>query len=468
MSRIFLVFCLFIFPIVPSQGQEICPPANQLIEEALIEGVCSALTMASLPDQNGRPYLYIANKEAGLTIYNISQINNPVFTSSIPTHEMSQAEVMALFQVEGYVYLALGNHFVSSSPAGMAIVDVSDPGKPILIYHQLLDSTTSGAGDIYVNQGILYLGAMQEGVFAFNIEDPTNPVLLSQFIPDIQFPHSSPSPSKYNARGIHMQSEIMYLCYDAGGLRVIDYSDPARPVEVGQYANPATFQPINLPRAYNNVIVKDTLAYIAVDYCGIEVVDVSSVEKMNLVSWWNPLGCPQSNWFNSPLHTNELYLHESCNQLYISAGRSELISMDISDPTELSLCTTFGDIDNGESVWSVAGQGNTLFLSYICSPGGAFISTRTGIRVLSDEICHETTSIQEENFQLDIYPNPARDFIRLDPDVDKTDSSIFIYDLSGKIYELFRDENKIDISHLAPGMYIIRIPAKQPIRVVKL
>lgn len=467
MSRILLSVCLVIFSNATLQAQEICDPANQFVEEAFIEGVCNALTMASQVDQNGRPYLYIANKEAGVTIYDITDLNNPNFISGVSTDDLSDSEVMALTQVNNYLYLALGNHFVSSS-AGLAIVDVSDPSIPILIWHQLLDSTTSGAGDIYVEDGILYLGAMQEGVFAFNVEDPTNPIFLSQFIPDIQFPHPNPSPNKYNARGIHMQAQIMFLCYDAGGLRVIDYADPAVPIEVGRYANPATFQPINLPRAYNNVIVKDTLAFIAVDYCGIEVLDVSSLSEINLLNWWNPLGCPQSNWFNSPLHTNELYLNESCNRLYISAGRSEVISIDISDPSRLATCTTFGDIDNGESAWGISGWGNTLFVSYICSPGGAFISTSTGVRVIRDDFCNETTSIQEESFPPRLYPNPARDIIMIDALASKTDSSVYLYDLAGKIYQPYSDKNHIDISHLPSGIYIVVIPGKQPIRMVKI
>lgn len=60
----------------------------------------------------------------------------------------------------------------------------------------------------------------------------------------------------------------------------------------------------------------------------------------------------------------------------------------------------------------------------------------------------------------DIWPNPASDFLVIDPDIRIKDYSVFILDLYGRQINKFigiRNRNQIDITSLSSGIYLVRI-----------
>src|SRR5690606_25753748 len=105
-----------------------------------------------------------------------------------------------------------------------------------------------------------------------------------------------------NARGVEIVGDILYLAFDAGGVRTIDISDPAAPVQIGQYVNPA--QPPLTPPAYNNIIIRSGLAYVTIDYCDLEILDINAPANMEQVHWSNPWNCLGLSWYGSDGHTN--------------------------------------------------------------------------------------------------------------------------------------------------------------------
>ena len=155
--------------------------------------------------------------------------------------------------------------------------------------------------------------------------------LLSRFVPSIKFPDRKPNPKQHNARGMAVRGGIVYLAYDAGGLRLIDVRNKTKPIEIGRYSNPAMN---GKPRAYNNVVVEGGLAYVSVDYCGLEVLDVAKPAAIKLVGWWNPWKCNASpwNWFTSPGHTNEIAYDPQCKLLFLASGKSDLQVLSVADP----------------------------------------------------------------------------------------------------------------------------------------
>ncbi|HFA50066.1 MAG TPA: hypothetical protein ENJ95_13740 [Bacteroidetes bacterium] len=78
-------------------------------EVADLPSMCSEMTM--LHGQMERPFLYVANKEAGLKIYDISSLNPSALMKTIPVSELEGLHVMNLHQDGQYLYLALGNFF---------------------------------------------------------------------------------------------------------------------------------------------------------------------------------------------------------------------------------------------------------------------------------------------------------------------------------------------------------------------
>ncbi|MBL7942748.1 MAG: hypothetical protein JNM00_08285, partial [Flavobacteriales bacterium] len=182
-----------------------------------IPSECGEMVMTMQHDINGLTNLYIANKEAGLTIYDIGDPETPFLVATVPVSEFGGLHVMNLFQQGNYIFLALGNHFTDPQPAGMAIVDISIPQVPVVTDYIELEDSGSGAGIVAVEENTAYLGAMQSGIVLYDVSDKENIVQLNQFVPDIDFPPISgdPNPELYNARGMQVGDGIVYLCYDA-------------------------------------------------------------------------------------------------------------------------------------------------------------------------------------------------------------------------------------------------------------
>lgn len=351
--------------------------------QSQIAADCKAITMTMLHDQQEKPFLYVANKEAGLKVYNISNISRPSLAVTISIKQFASLHVMNLTQQGNYLYLALGNHFNNKQQAGMAIVDVSDPAAAAFVSYWALPNSSGGSGIIKVQDNYAYLGAMGNGLVILDITDKKKIKFVSQFIPDIRFPDPKPKKSLYNARGMEVKGDIVYLCYDAGGLRVINTSDKTKPVETGRYSNPVMN---GKPRAFNNVIIDENYAYVAADYCGMEILNIKDTAHITSVGWWNPYSCPASNWFTSPIYANEIAYDKKCKLIFLSTGRSDLDIINVADPARPVLCSEYGGPNNKIGTWGVSLYKDQAYLSYICSVV-PFSSNWTGVKIFNYKYC---------------------------------------------------------------------------------
>jgi len=215
-----------------------------------IASMCSAMTMTMIHDDINRPYLYVANKEYGLTVFDISNLTIPQLVTSIPVSNFDSLEVMNISQHGYYLYLAIGNYF-NPQKSGMAIVDVTNPTTPFVTDYWE-NASLGGGGIVKAYNNYAYLGGMNNGLYILDISDKSDIQLVSHFMPDLSFPDPNPDTSKYNVRGLFVTNNIVYMCFDAGGIRVINVTNKSTPYETGRYSNPV----MNfLPRAYNNIIV---------------------------------------------------------------------------------------------------------------------------------------------------------------------------------------------------------------------
>ncbi len=354
-----------------------------ITQQSQIAASCTAIPLTMQHDQQGLPYLYVANKEAGLKVYNITDIKKPKLVATVATRSFASLHVTNLTQDGNYLYLAIGNHFNNKQASGMAIVDITDPVKPVFMSYWTLPNSSGGSGIVKVQGNYAYLGAMGNGLIILDITDKKKIKFVSQFIPDINYPDPKPKKSLYNARGMQVKEDLVYLCYDAGGLRIINCKDKTNPVETGRYSNPVMN---GKPRAYNNIVVENDLAYIAVDYCGMEILNIKDMTNIKSVGWWNPYGCPTNNWFTSPVHANEIAYNKDCNLIFLSTGKSDLDIINVSDPANPVLCKEFGGPNNNMGTWGVSIYKDKVFLSYTCAiiP---FASNWTGIKLLTYSNC---------------------------------------------------------------------------------
>jgi hypothetical protein len=388
-------------------------------------------------DVLGRPYLYAASAEAGLRIFTTSGV--PVFTVDTNMIEMS---AMNFTQSGNLLYVAIGRHGNHDKP-GLAIIDVSNPAAPIVkdVWVHPPVSQSNGSAIVKVEGNYAYLGAMGLGLVILNVSDPNNIAFVSELALDINYPVAGPNPNMYNLRGMEVKNSVVYGCFDAGGIRIINCTDKLNPRQTGKFANPVTYQPFNMPRAYNNIVLNDTVAYVAVDYCGLEVLRISDTSNITLLDHWNIHNCPSGSWFNAPVHANELQFNSSCKELFMTTGKSEMISMDVSDPTNVDSTGMYGSIDDTTATWGLGMRNDSIFLSYMIIPIYVswihpFDAKWNGIKMIRwTNPCAISGVSDKEEFitSLKVQPNPFSEktqlFFRIK---DPANIPIRIYDLTGR------------------------------------
>lgn len=368
-------------------------------------------------DALGRPYLYAASGEAGLRIFTTAGV--PVVT--IDTNQIAMSAIN-FTQVGNLLYVAIGRNLASDLP-GLAIIDVANPTLPVVkdIWIHSPVAKSNGAGIVKVEGNYAYLGAMGLGLVILNISDPNNIVYVSELALDINYPSPNPTSSLYNLRGMEVKNSIVYACFDAGGLRIINCTNKNAPKQTGQYANPITYVPINRPRAYNNLILDDTLVYVAVDYCGVEVLNIKDTSNIKLLDHFNSVNCPTGSWYNAAVHANELKYNAACKELFVTTGKSEMISFDVSNPSNIDSTGMYGSLTDTTATWGIGMRNDSIFLSYILIPIyipflHPFDAKWNGIKMIKwTNPCSSAVVTEDEqgNFMLRAYPNPFSDKIYL-------------------------------------------------------
>ena len=427
--------------------------------QAEIPSTCNFIVMTMMHDALDRPYLYVANKEAGLKIYDISTITSPLLVATLPRTLFDTLDVMNLSQNGNYLYLALGNTFTNPQKGGMAVVDITNPLLPVVTDYFVVPNSASGGGIVKTEGNFAYLGAMKSGLVILDVTDKNNIQFVSQFIPSINFPPiTNPNPDLYNARGMEVKNSIVYLCYDAGGFRIINCTDKFAPKETGRWCNPVLYTPVNRPRAYNNIIVDDSLVYLAVDYCGMEVVNIADTSNITLTGWWNPYNCPGNNWFNTPVHSNEIQYNKNCAEIFLSTGKSDMMVIDVTNPALPDSCNFYGGVSNNIGTWGVGLYQNEIYLSYICAIV-PFSSNWTGVKILTYTSCPLSSTEEKNDTQFTIYPNPAQKEIKIETSVTLTDAEISIYNSLGQMVKKSSNINGkksiVETGDLSNGLYFI-------------
>lgn len=419
----------------------------------------SALTPVA--DKLGRPYVYVASNQGGLRIFETSNMSLVAELDTFDLHQVSST----VFQEDEILYIGSGSIFGDSlDTTGLITVDVSIPSSPVILDKWFDPNKTvglaSGTGVIRVKDGLAYIGGMAEGLIILDVSNPSNISFVSKLTPSITFPFAGNGQEKVNARGMSVEDSLVYLCYDAGGVRVINCADPFNPVQIGEFANDITYAQGNQPRAYNNIVIRDTLAYVASDYCGLEIWSVDDPTNAQLLTHWNPVPCPGPTWWGAHIHTNELVLKESCDLLFISTGHSDLQVLDVADPYNPVPVDSFGTVLDTGATWGLDVTDEHIYLTYVYTGTWLpsllvpFYSNWNGVKKLSYEICN--LGQKEENLEVAFYPNPADENVTIE--------------LDGRYHYEFRDNNGslvfksigegailLDVQGLAAGLYHITI-----------
>jgi hypothetical protein len=224
----------------------------------------------------------VADENDGLAIVDISNLNNPVLDTSVMV--AASAEDVS---VDGhYCYVADGM-------AGLRILDVADPTKPSLVGG--VDTSYEGASSysVAVRDSIMYACWFYPYFRTYDVSNPAQPQLLGACFPPDQ------EPEDIVLRDTFAYSVIDYMFYTINIARsrapvvvgtcalqnassdlcvldslayvgnwpspIINISDPAHPDTIG-----------NFPMPLGGVYVRDTFAYLAMDYDSMFVYSVAN------------------------------------------------------------------------------------------------------------------------------------------------------------------------------------------------
>ncbi|MEX1001652.1 MAG: T9SS type A sorting domain-containing protein [Crocinitomicaceae bacterium] len=172
------------------------------------------------------------------------------------------------------------------------------------------------------------------------------------------------------------------------------------------------------------------------------------------------------------------------DSIYLSNPLQMQAQLTLTDPTHLDTCNGIAEVDTVLDY-----QGNYANINYFWNPGGPGGVGET----IKNDLCNDFYSVtiydefgcsiivditsgsasiagQLAVKSTSIYPNPARDYIHIAND-HLIPSKIQIYSMTGQLIKTgIIESNKIDLSDIVPGQYILKISNNQSIytsRIVK-
>ena len=159
-------------------------------------------------------YAYLADGTRGLVILNISDIKNPILES---TYDLSSSSTDIAIS---------GNYAYINSYDELVIFDVSNTSEPELIGNYVFPHSIT---DIAILGNYAYVTAYgDDAIYLIDISNPCSPKLYDSY-------PGSNSPYTYQAFGISIHDDYVYVAAGNDGIIVIDAHNPDLPVVSGIY-----------------------------------------------------------------------------------------------------------------------------------------------------------------------------------------------------------------------------------------
>jgi len=415
----------------------------------------------SVINVNNEDVLYSANMEYGLGVYDISQSGSISETSVLPISIFNNRDVSTIKQKNNSLFVGVGDFQVrDNASSGLAILDISNPNNPTV--KDQWDSTffTNGVSHLILEGDYAYLSVMHQGMLILDVSDENNIAYVSHVLPDTTI--LAGTPKDHQARGLFYRNDTIYLCFDGGGLRLIDVSDKENPVEVYGYIN--TMLTGQAKPAYNDIFIKDNYAFVSVDYCGLEILDISSI-PFTLVEWKNSYGCNFTNWSGADIHTNEIKPAFNDELLFVSGGKTDVMVFDITDPLNTNEIGVFGDVNDTLAVHGLDVFNGKLALSYIhiavfIPVFTPFIAEYGGLKIVDWDVVLGQNEINSKS-EVYIYPNPSKNQLEIRGIPKNEITGITIIDSNGAIVLKSNSLKGLNLNNISNGVYFVTVFSKK-------
>ncbi|MBT4217710.1 MAG: choice-of-anchor B family protein [Flavobacteriales bacterium] len=339
---------------------------------------------------------------------------------------------------QGYLYIVCDEGWSTST---LQIVDISNlPTSLNVVYDS--DSLFNTSHNIFIDTATskLYACASNSAMDIYSLDTPTLPNLIYSYT-DVGHVHDA-----------YVRNDTAYLNCGNDGFRIIDfhYLDLGGGMAWDELASFTSYP----DAGYNHSgwLSDDGTIYAMQDEnhgYDVKIMDVSDLNNITVLSTLNSGENAQSMAHNGIIKGNLLYL------AYYHDG---LRVFDISDPSNpIQICNydTYSpaSYNSYKGAWGV----------YPNLPSGNIIVSdmQSGLYVLDCTV--PVNSVKNINQNLNIYPNPAKDYFNVNKDAKR----IEIYDISGRkiTQKIIEIEHKFYREDIANGLYIYRLFNKRDLEI---
>ncbi len=194
-------------------------------------------------------YLYVADGPAGLQVVDVSNPKKPKVVGSLVTGTYASSIAVS------------GNYAYVGDNNSMLIVDVSTPTAPTLVGTFTDTARIDTPRDIAINSAgtLAALSYVAQEVLLVDVSSPASPVLVKRYFPEDVITSSTA-----------WQGTILYLSGSGDGIvEVVDFTTPSAPVKLATYTT-TTFTYVPLLRVVNSTL------YAGDQSDGLEVYDATT------------------------------------------------------------------------------------------------------------------------------------------------------------------------------------------------
>lgn len=203
-------------------------------------------------------YAYTGNN--GFRVFDITDKSRPVQVGYDSTDG-------AIIRLTGDKAVFIRASMTANNP--VMIMDISDPLHPGFIGQYMAPVMT---WDLDLKDQLAYVACWWDGVRSVDFTDPANPVLFKHFFG--WYNGAVPGTDYCYVQALDVVGNYLYLIdygpfesEDTRGLYIFDISDPANPVLLSRYTGM-----LSKPK---DIAVMGDFAYLADEYGGMEVIDVT-------------------------------------------------------------------------------------------------------------------------------------------------------------------------------------------------
>lgn len=422
---------------------------------------------------NDNRYVYSSSGASGLRVFDISTPSSPQLLTTIQSSSFNGLQNGNSIAIDTLLYACVGALQGGADSCGLAVLNISNPAQPQILSQWDTTAFAKGIPIVKVVGDYAFLGANEDGLIILDISNPTDMQFVSHFVPDT---NAFPLDREAKLRGMEVRNDTVFAAYDSGGLRLIDVSDKSAPVELLWYIESSVSKP-----AYNGIELDGNRVYLAVDFCGLEIVDIGTPDTAIQVGWYNPWNCTTpANWFTSPGHTNEMKWLDRGRILLTSGARTEIIALDVSDPSQIDVVGSYGVVGDSTVSWGLELNGDIAVVSMINNAWTfgilqPYLGNRGGIAIVEiDQISTGIDPDQSNDLKVDVYPNPIENSFSLKSLGVLRDLNLRVFDLSGKeVFQGFVDQLdhsgfEIGSRDWKPGLYLLEMQCEDGVSRQKL